>query len=450
MHTRFPIMKHRLLSGDGLRAFLIRGFLGSGGLKVAHAFISLGVTIVLARALEPNGYGIYAFAFSLASLLAIPAQMGLPTLMVREVARYQLKEEWGYLNGIQRRANQAVIAFTIILLLCAGVVTSVLANELDEEKRATIIWALVLVPLIALGNLRGAALRGLRKVVQGQIPEMLLRPALLFVFAALMLWYGQLAPSDAMALHVLAAGIAFIVGFLLLRHAMPYQALVASPNYETREWVRSVIPLSFISGMQVINSQADIIMLGLLTTTQDVGTYRVVVQGASLVAFSLTAVNMVIAPQITRFYQAGELVKLQRMVTVSARFILAISVPFAAILIVFGAPILQVVFGDEYTKGHIALAILCLGQIVNAGLGSVGDLLNMTGHERDTAKGMMLAASSNIVLNMALIPKFGIEGAATATALTLAVWNVVLYRQVKVRIGIDSSAIPLLRRKYCI
>jgi len=299
------------------------------------------------------------------------------------------------------------------------------------------------MPFIALGKLRGAALRGFRKVFQGQLPEMLLRPGLLLVFVGGAITYASLTPSNAMALHALAAVVAFIAGVFLLLRAIPPQVRAASPAYETAAWSRSILPLSLISGMQVINHQADIVLLGLLGTTESVGIYRVAVQGATIVGFSLMTINTVIGPQIARLYYAGDMVKLQRMITWSARVILAIALPLAAILIVFGAPILQLVFGHGYSDGHIALAILCTGQLVSATMGSVAYLLNMTGHEVDTAKALAIGALSNIILNVVLIPYFGMEGAALATTVSLSAWNIMLYRQVNRRIGIDSLAFSL-------
>jgi O-antigen/teichoic acid export membrane protein len=76
-------------------------------------------------------------------------------------------------------------------------------------------------------------------------------------------------------------------------------------------------------------------------------------------------------------------------------------------------------------------------------MGSVAQLLNMTGHERDMARGVVIAAISNIVLNAVLIPPFGMQGAAIATATTLLIWNYLLYRDVKYRLGIETIAITI-------
>ena len=83
------------------------------------------------------------------------------------------------------------------------------------------------------------------------------------------------------------------------------------------------------------------------------------------------------------------------------------------------------------------MAILVLGQLVNVGSGSVALLLNMTGYEWDTAKGVGIAAGVNFVLSLLLIPIVGIEGAAMANAVSVAVWNILMagwvYKKLKIK-----------------
>ncbi|MDQ3564372.1 MAG: polysaccharide biosynthesis C-terminal domain-containing protein [Pseudomonadota bacterium] len=94
----------------------------------------------------------------------------------------------------------------------------------------------------------------------------------------------------------------------------------------------------------------------------------------------------------------------------SARVVLLVSLPVALSMIIFGRWILLTVFGLEFVSGATALAILSAAQIVNAAMGSVGLLLIMTGHERDTATGVGIAAAVNVTLNVLLIPVWGLKG----------------------------------------
>lgn len=425
---------------------MARGFAGSAGIKLSQTFLGLLLSVLLARVLGAEGYGIYAFAFSVASLLAIPVQMGLPVLVVREVAHSQLKNQWGLFRGLLRRSNQLVVINSAMVVGGAAVYIAVGQASEDPAQLQTMFWALMLVPLIALGNLRGAILSGLHKVVQGQLPEMLLRPLFLVVMLLVMSFLlPESGPDRAMLLHCVASAMAFLVGVALLMKAVPAQARRAMPEYRTRAWLASLLPLAFIAGMQVINSQADIFMLGLMASKEEVGIYRIVVQGATLVGFPLIAVNAVIAPQITRLYQAGDKEKLQQMVTISARVILVASMPLALVFICWGRLIIEAMFGNEFAAGALALAILSTAQLLGAFVGSVALLLNMTGHENDTARGVMLAAGSNILLNLWWIPAYGIEGAAAATAVSLLLWNGLLYIKVRQRLQLDS--LPFLFRK---
>jgi O-antigen/teichoic acid export membrane protein len=81
------------------------------------------------------------------------------------------------------------------------------------------------------------------------------------------------------------------------------------------------------------------------------------------------------------------------------------------------------VFGPEFERGSTALSILLVGQVVNVAAGPVGVLLTMTGHEKRVAAAVGASACCNLLLNLLLIPRFGIEGAAVASAVSLILWN---------------------------
>ena len=72
-------------------------------------------------------------------------------------------------------------------------------------------------------------------------------------------------------------------------------------------------------------------------------------------------------------------------------------------------------------------------------MGPVGLLLNMTGHERETAKGVAISAVLNMVLNFLLIPRWGITGAAVATTVSMIAWNLLLAWQVNTKLTIQPT-----------
>lgn len=436
-------------ASNTLRRRLVRDGTGSVILKVTSTFIALMLSIILARTLEPAGYGVYAFVFALVSILAIPAKLGLPQLIVRETAKAQAMGEWQTMRGLWRWSTAFVSAFSALLIGLAFIGLWLFGEGVPPDYRTTLVFGLLIVPFAALGNLRGAALRGLRKVVLGQLPETVLRPAifiLLIIAAILILPEGALDPGKAMVLHVLAAAIAFGIGAWMLWRSKPSE-LAANPgsNYCSLQWLAAAFPLALIGGLQLVNHHADILMLGMFRSAEEVGIYRVVVAGATVVAFGLQAVTMVVSPYFARLYSQGRKDDLQRLVTLSARAILALSLPSALVLMAFGDVILGALFGGDYAGGATALSILAVGQLASAVMGSVVTLLNMTGHEQDALRATAVAAAVNILLNMILIPFYGIEGAAFASAVTLIIWNVQLHVAVRRRLGIETLAFSITR-----
>ena len=255
-------------------------------------------------------------------------------------------------------------------------------ENLSDEEAGTILWALPLICFLSLSKVRGAVLRGLRHVVQGQFPEMFFRPAVMLALSLGLLTYGSLTPSHAMASYMISALLAFLLGSILLWRVLPTGIEKIQPVYERKEWLKSILPLSLIAGMQVVNHQVDMVLLGILRSNDSVGVYKVATQMVTLVGFSLTIINSLIAPQISRLYQSGEMRKLQNMITLCSRLMVATAFPVAMAFLFFGESIIGFVFGEEYGAGNVALLILSLGQVVNAAMGSVAYILNMTGHDQ--------------------------------------------------------------------
>ncbi|WP_221177839.1 flippase [Salinisphaera orenii] len=423
----------------------MRGGIGSLAIKSANAILGFAVAVVLARVLGPEGYGVYSFALALLMVTAIPAQVGVPQLVVRETATAQADEDWGLMRGLWRWGNAAVAILSVLALLAVSGVVLLTDIGGDGPRAATLTVGLAVIPLLALAKVRGASLRGLRKVVQGQLPESVIRPAVLLAlvgaWAALAGPGNTMRPERAMALYAVASILAFGIGAWLLRRFRPSVLSTAPrPVYQHRAWAKAVIPLALITGLQLINNYADLIVLGIFRADEEVGVYRAVFQMTLLVVFGLQAMNQVLQPHFARLYQRGDYHRLQRLVTLSARVILALALPPVLLFLIAGEVLLAWVFGDAFRTGAVTLGVLAVGQLFNSAMGSVGMLLNMTGHERDTMRGIAWAAAANVVMNFALIPIFGMEGAAAASVLTLIWWNILLRRAVIKRLGLETLA----------
>ena len=283
----------------------------------------------------------------------------------------------------------------------------------------------------------GSILRGLRRVVHSMWPVAALKPVAILALIGVAAIAGQaLSPAMAMSFNIAASVVAALVLCVLMARYWPREAGSVDAEYRTRDWLRALLPFSFLGAASIITQKTDIVMLGWLTTASDVGVYNVVVQGSMLVSFGFTAMNSVLAPTIARLFVQEDMVRLQRLLSVSSIAILAIAVLVLGVLAAFGKPLLTTVFGQEFERGYAALLILGVGQLVNASVGSVGTFLSMTRHENDTLRAIVVAAIVNVVLNGVMIPLYGMVGAAVATMSSTVLWNIMMSVSVYKRLGL--------------
>jgi O-antigen/teichoic acid export membrane protein len=438
------------LNTAGLKRDLLRGAGGSIGLKVSYTLLAFFASVLLARVLGPAGYGIYAYTLVLVTLGAIPTGLGLRQLVVRETARNQVNGEWGLIRGLLVRGSQAILLASAGLIVLALLVVWLVRPRLSDAAALTVVMALPLLPLLALTRLQGGALRGMKRVVLGQVPELLLRHGL-FLLLLLLVWLAfspeTMGPSVAMGLHVLAVGIAWGVGLFLLWRHLPNTVKRAETQTQPRAWASSALPFMLMGGMQLVNSYTDIVVLGMFWPSDEVGIYRVVTQAAALVIFPFQAITMVAMPHFASLWTQGDYQRLQRLLTWHARSVAVMALPAAGAFVFFGQPILAWVFGEAYGAGAMPLALLAIGQMINAAVGSGGILLNAVGQEWHSTAALASGAGLNLVLALALIPAWGPLGASIATAVSLIGWNMVMVAMVWRRLGFDPTALGRPRRR---
>jgi O-antigen/teichoic acid export membrane protein len=436
------------------------GFAKRGTYSVALRLANMGLgfilAILLARFLGVKGYGEYSFVFAIVSMLAIPAQFGLPALLVRETAKGKSLNQLAYVKSLWLWAARLGVGLSslcsLIFFLCFIAFQYVSDWPTNNGLSLSLmVWASLLLPILGLGALRGGALRGLGLVIWGQLPEDIIRPALFSVMIVVFVLVAKfsLSPALAMMLQTLAAVCSFAFGAMILFWATPHALQKTSPaRTDSVLWVRSAWPLMISASSHIVNRYADIIILGVLSTMSDAGVYRVAAQAAMLVRFGLQGLNMVVAPTAASHYASGNMKGLQFIARFTSGFSLLLALPPALIFLLYGEFFLEWIFGSGFSNAYWPLLILITGQLVNASVGPVGLFLSMCGHERVVAKTLILAVGLNVTLNILLIPLYGIMGAACATSISMSIWNLYLSRQVRETLGIETVFFLTQRSKH--
>lgn len=193
-------------------------------------------------------------------------------------------------------------------------------------------------------------------------------------------------------------------------------------------------PFFVASGSAVLLSWTDTIMLGNFKGDEVVGIYNGIFKISSLVTITLSLLNSFVAPRIRTAYEEGVDV-LKELVKPYNRMGFGLSL-FSYLIIVFLGPFIFNLMNLPYSDSlYQSLLVLAFGYVINASVGNVGFLLQLTGNHRVFNKIVFVALILNIVLNIVLIPRYGIMGAAIASTVTMSLWNMLSYIMVKVKLG---------------
>jgi O-antigen/teichoic acid export membrane protein len=427
---------------NDLRALLRTGLsrsLVSLAIKVATAGLTYGMYVLLSRSMGAAEYGLFAFGLSLATVLAILASLGQQTAILR-----YWPEETGRGDMAKAEAAQgAGSALTVAagLAIGAGLLLVALIGELlGFGPTGHLAAAALLVLPMALAEYWSSALRAQGSVWIALTPRdilwRLLTPLVVLALAvagvALLGWQALLLTA------LVLATVLMLQAWGARQQAMSLRTdFAAVPGY-WRE--RGRASRWFLVGT-LIDSAAlnlDIVFVGLLLGPVEAGLYFNAFRTAGLLTLFMYAITLVVAPMLARHYHAGEMLKAQAVTTLCAWagfvFSLAVFVLFAA----FGGPILAL-FGDQGEAGYWILIILSVGLLFDAATGPARIVLMMTGHERAYVRLFGAIMVTGLVVAIAVIPFYGILGAALVNAGARAIAQIAISVFAIRRIGLDPS-----------
>ncbi|GAB4300382.1 MAG: flippase [Oscillatoriaceae cyanobacterium] len=424
-------------------SFLLRGAGTAFVMQVFGVGLSYIIQVLLARWMGAVEYGTYNYVLAWTVLLAIPAGLGFPTTVLRFIPEYITKSEWGRLHGVIRASRQLCMLTSLALSLLGTVVVFWLETYKNLPYSRPLLLGFWMIPLQVATTLESGMAKAVSRIDLSYVPT-LVQPVLIAGCGFFLVQKNpNLTTVPVMGATILTLLAVLVIQLWLFHPVLPLKVYQTSPVYENREWLRVSLPLLLIAGFVLLLNQTDILMIGALRGTQEVGIYKAATKVASLVNIILIAVNTVAAPIFSSLYAEGKREDLQKMAGVVVHWIFWPSLVINLILIIFGKQILSV-FGSEFNAAYLEMVILAIGQLVNAGTGSVGFLLNMTGHQNKSAYVYGSSCLINMLLNAITIPAYGSVGAAASTATTMIFWNIWLHSLVEKNIGVKSSIVDSL------
>jgi O-antigen/teichoic acid export membrane protein len=400
--------------------FQIQTLAGTLGLKVVYLLLSFATNVLLTRYLKSSEYGNYAYTIAWLGLLNIVSVLGLPLIIVREIAIYRTRSQWDFIRGFLLRLNRVVLLVSVALSSVVAIAAWCFGMMANASTYSILSIAAISIPFTALTSLRQSAMQGLNQVVAGQLPELLIRPLLFTIFVVIL---GSLFPAgfsakNAIGLHVASTIFAFFFGIVLLIRVLPKSSEIKEVKYGWREWISGGFPLTIATLINFVHLRIDTLMLGAFLGMQSVAFYAVASRSAELVALPLAIARPLLMPIFSSLSAKQNYQKLESAIAKTAILLFLLSLPIAILLFFFGRYFL-LLFGAEFQISYTALLILTAGQLMNASLGWMSQVSIAIENERIIAIIYGFSSLCNLFMNLLLIPRYGLEGAAIANCSSL-------------------------------
>ncbi len=416
---------------------LVFRILGTGFL---FAFSSL-----VARSLGSEEAGLFFLSQNLVFLAIAVGRGGLANAVLRFVSEAAAAGDWAKVRAVFKKGFLFSFAWASVVASTLWLFAPFLARHIfhKPDLESPLRWIAVTVVPGVLMVFTGEALKGLKRIKQATTVNGVVVPLASLVILALIRdrWGAQGAVLAFLAANFLAV----LAGAFLWQSALPRPPTLRKSDFETRKLLASSVPLFHLIIGSMILERSPALLLGIWGTKADVGVFDMAFRTATLTAFALLAMNSIIPAKIAEIYHNGDMELLDQTIRRMARLTALLASPMVLCFLLFPFRIMSF-FGEEFARGGPILAILALGQFVNAAVGSVGYVLIMTGHEALLRNIIMVTTASTILLGCIVIPFWGVVGAACVSASGSIIQNLVASFVVMRRLGIRTIPWPLFLR----
>lgn len=428
-------------SRAGRRSIFASGA-GLFAVRIINAVLGLATVTVFARNLPPSDYGLYTLALTIAQFLSLPLHMGIPTLLTREIAIAVKQGEPNVVRGLQLWSRRMIAWGSLILGVTIVAIYALVLwaawPVLEDFTWPLVLTIAALIPVLAAIKRVLGILSGFKRVAQSRIADGLVRPSLLLAAGSFGLIVLNFSVTGLLLTYLVAALSAVVFGEWLIRRAWPSRI---APVFQSEQWQKSLVPLTVFTAAGAIKTYSDVLMIGMLSTTEQVALYRVAYQISGVAMMVQVMVNAVLGPRVASLHATGNDAAVARLAVFGSRLAFGANFAYAFIILLVGEAGFSALFGPDYAGSYRLTTWLAFGFALNAFFGGTVLVLNMTRREGLSARYSTITAIANIVLNAALIPFFGAAGAVVATIATTLLMQSMAWNRVRKGIGLRTDAL---------
>jgi O-antigen/teichoic acid export membrane protein len=451
----------------------LRGVARGGAISLVGAAVAavlgFALTIVVTRGQGPAGAGVFFAAVALFMILSNAGKLGADTGLLRTISRYRAL---GRIQDVRSTLYVALLPVLVFGSLLAGALLA-FAPQLARvfihgvDPADGVAYIRLFAPFLPLASVSAVALagtRGFRTVVPFVNVENIGKPLArcLLVWVAIAAGLGSAAIALAWVAPVAVGfAIALIVLLRFLRHAEREDQLETAgraAQAPTRlrllagEFWGFAAPRGGGAIFQIAITWLDVLLVAALRSAGEAGIYAAASRFITTGTLVLQAIRLTVAPQLSGMLAVQRRKDAEAVHQVATSWVIAGSWPLYLSLAAF-APLVLHMFGPAFVAGEAALTIVALAMLVDMGTGNVQLVLLMGGKSSWNLLNMGASLSVNVVLNLVLVPRYGISGAAIAWAASICVDNLASAVEVRFLLGVRTFSSrylpPLLAAVGC-
>jgi len=406
-------------------------------IRCTGALAAYASQVILARLLGQSEYGIFALVWVWILMLGHLSPLGVTQIVCRFVPHYFARDEHDLLRGFLSTSSILVLVFAAIAAVLGAMVLWFARPWLDNIYLLPFVVALLVFPLIALQDYVENLARAFNWQMLAIAPPYVVRHGLIGL-GMIGIGFSGLPATAWVAVCVTFAAtlISLTVQAFLVSRKIRKLVPTGGRQKLTSRWLKTALPFVFVDGAAILFSNADILILALFVDPSAIAVYFAASRILQLVAFVPYAATAATAQRFSALNALNDQAGLRNLARNTTRFTFIVALAAAGFIYLI-APFLLNLFGPGFDEAMPVLLVLMIGLIVQAYAGPGEDLLTMLGHERVSAVASALSLVLNIVLNLTLIPFYGVLGAAIATAVSIGLRSLLLAWLVRKRLNMD-------------
>jgi O-antigen/teichoic acid export membrane protein len=392
---------------------------------VLGTFFQYLYKMVLARSLGPSSFGVFTQGLGLVQTAAILSLAGLQLSIPHFMSLYSGKGKKEDIGKIVSLGIYVLIAISLSISAFFYIFSEMIALQIFDEPALVTplkIFSFTVIPLAGM-HFTKALFRGRQDALRKVIVDDFIWSGfiVLFVLISAFLGYGV---SGAVGAYFAGTLISVLLGFLLYWRRSSHGFVLK--DLPARKLAFFSWPLFLISAFMILNRWFDVLMLGWLGQSSQAGIYDISYSLAGYVALLFNSIGFIFMPLISELYGEQKFGEIRRVYRTTTRWLITLTLPLLAGMLIFPEEIIRILFGSQYVSGKIPMMLLSAGFFYKVAKGPSHLVLISAGKTKKLMLGSATIAFFIVVLNLLLIPEYGIVGAAVSTLVAYLVGDTVI------------------------